>query len=103
MLSVPEPDIAILSSGKRDVAHDLSLPVPLRIHRRGGSVTELVDAEIYKLMDQHAFLRAPGVTIEPGDVVAMGLSHPCTAFDKCRFIPIIADDATVIDAVLTYF
>lgn len=103
VLSTPEPDIAILSSGKRDVAHDLSLPIPLRVHHRDGSVTELVDAEIYKLMDQHAFLRAPGDHIAPGDVVAMGLSHPCTAFDKCRFIPIIDADATVVDAIVTFF
>lgn len=103
VLSTPEPDIAILSSGKRDVAHDLSLPTPLRVHHRDGSVTTLVGAEIYKLMDQHAFLRAPGVHIVPGDVVAMGLSHPCTAFDKCRFIPIIDADATLVDAVLTFF
>ena len=103
VLSTPEPDIAILSSGKRDVAHDLSLPTPLRVHHRDGSVTDLNDAEIYKLMDQHAFLRAPGVHISPGDVVAMGLSHPCTAFDKCRFIPVIDADTTVVDAVLTFF
>jgi D-serine dehydratase len=103
VLSTPEPDIAILSSGKRDVAHDLSLPTPLRVHHRDGSVTTLDGAEIYKLMDQHAFLRASGVRIAPGDVVAMGLSHPCTAFDKCRFIPIIDDDATVVDAILTFF
>ena len=103
VLSTPEPDIAILSSGKRDVAHDLSLPTPLRVHHRDGSVTKLEGAEIYKLMDQHAFLRAPGVAIAPGDVVAMGLSHPCTAFDKCRFIPIIDADTTVVDAVVTFF
>jgi D-serine dehydratase len=103
VLSTPQPDIAILSSGKRDVAHDLSLPTPLRVHHRDGSVTDLDGAEIYKLMDQHAFLRAPGVHIAPGDVVAMGLSHPCTAFDKCRFIPVIDADATVVDAILTYF
>jgi D-serine dehydratase len=103
VLSTPEPDIVILSSGKRDVAHDLSLPTPLRVHHRDGSITDLKHAEIYKLMDQHAFLRAPGVAIAPGDVVAMGLSHPCTAFDKCRFIPIIDADANVVDAVLTFF
>lgn len=103
VLSTPEPDIAILSSGKRDVAHDLGLPTPLRVHHRDGSVTALDGAEIYKLMDQHAFLRAPGVRIAPGDVVAMGLSHPCTAFDKCRFMPVIDDDANVLDAVLTFF
>jgi D-serine dehydratase len=105
VLSVPEPDIAILSSGKRDVAHDLSLPSPLRVHHRDGSTTDLQDtsAEIYKLMDQHAFLRAPGVKIMPGDIVSMGLSHPCTAFDKCSFIPVIDKDTKVVDAVLTYF
>jgi D-serine dehydratase len=54
-------------------------------------------------MDQHAFLRAPGVTIAPGDIVSMGLSHPCTAFDKCSFIPVIDTDTKVVDAVLTYF
>jgi D-serine dehydratase len=105
VLSVPEPAIAIIASGKRDVAHDLSLPTPLRIHHLDGSITHLRDSEveIYRLMDQHAFLRAPGVTITPGDIVAMGLSHPCTAFDKCRFIPVIDDETTVIDAVLTFF
>jgi D-serine dehydratase len=103
VLSTPEPDIAILSTGKRDVAHDLSLPTPLRVHHRDGTVTDLGSAEVYKLMDQHAFMRAPGVSIAPGDVVALGLSHPCTAFDKCRFIPIIDADTTVVDAVLTFF
>lgn len=103
VLSTPEPDIAILGTGKRDVAHDLGLPTPLRVHRTDGTVDDLSHAEIYKVMDQHAFLRAPGLTVQPGDIVAMGLSHPCTAFDKCRFIPVIADDATVVDAVLTFF
>jgi D-serine deaminase-like pyridoxal phosphate-dependent protein len=39
--------------------------------------------------------------------VRLGLSHPCTAFDKWRLIPVI-DDASValprvVDAVETYF
>jgi D-serine dehydratase len=106
VLSTPEPGVAILGSGKRDVAHDLSLPLPLRVHHRDGTMTALLDTgtEIYKLMDQHAFLRTPdSIVVAPGDIVAMGLSHPCTAFDKCRLLPIIDDELTVTDAVMTFF
>lgn len=106
VLSTPEPGIAILSTGKRDVAHDLSLPTPIRVHHRDGSVTDLAreGVEIYKLMDQHAFLRIPpGVSLSPGDIVVSGLSHPCTAFDKCRFLPLVDDEYTVDGAVLTFF
>jgi D-serine dehydratase len=106
VLSTPEPGVAILGSGKRDVAYDLSLPVPLRVHHRDGTVTTLLDSgsEIYQLMDQHAFLRTPdSIVITSGDIVAMGLSHPCTAFDKCRLVPIIDDELTVTDAVITFF
>lgn len=106
VLSTPEPGISILSTGKRDVAHDLSLPTPMRVHHRDRTVTDLDrdGVEIYKVMDQHAFLRTPDdVTIRPGDIVVSGLSHPCTAFDKCRFIPLIDDGYTVEGAVLTFF
>jgi D-serine dehydratase len=106
VLSTPEPGISILSTGKRDVAHDLSLPTPMRVHHRDGTVTDLDrdGVEIYKLMDQHAFLRTPDdLGIRAGDIVVSGLSHPCTAFDKCRFIPLIDDSYTVEDAVLTFF
>jgi D-serine deaminase-like pyridoxal phosphate-dependent protein len=37
----------------------------------------------------------------------LGLSHPCTAFDKWRLIPLIDDhtvtDPAVLDLVPTYF
>jgi D-serine deaminase-like pyridoxal phosphate-dependent protein len=42
-----------------------------------------------------------------GDVVRLGLSHPCTAFDKWSLIPVLndssADSPVVIDLVRTYF
>jgi D-serine deaminase-like pyridoxal phosphate-dependent protein len=41
-----------------------------------------------------------------GDVVRLGLSHPCTAFDKWRWIPLLdgnGDDPHVIDLIRTYF
>ena len=36
-------------------------------------------------------------------LVGCGISHPCTAFDKWRLIPVVDDDYTVVDAVLTFF
>ena len=67
-------------------------------------------AEITALNDQHAFLRLPaGDTgdVPIGAVVRLGLSHPCTAFDKWRLIPVI-DDADVaqpriVDLIHTFF
>ncbi|PKW18502.1 alanine racemase [Saccharopolyspora spinosa] len=104
VLSRPEPDLAILSIGKRDAAHDLTLPQPRELFRADGSRQRLREAETFKLMDQHAFVRvAPGLAIAPGDIVAFDMSHPCTAFDKLPFIPIIDDDFNVVDGVLTFF
>ena len=104
VLSRPEPDLAIVGAGKRDVPYDVSLPTVVRVHRRDGTRGGLPGAEVFRVMDQHAFIRlAPEQHLAPGDVVVFGLSHPCTAFDKLRLVPIIDDDATVVEAVLTYF
>ena len=41
--------------------------------------------------------------LEPGDVVGFGISHPCTAFDKWRVLPVLGEDDRVIDAIATHF
>ena len=38
-----------------------------------------------------------------GEVVRFGVSHPCTAFDKWRVLPVLDDDDVVVEAVATYF
>jgi len=56
--------------------------------------------------DQHSFLRlAPAQELAIGSVVTLGLSHPCTAFDKWRYIPVVesSDSDRVVDLVRTYF
>ncbi|MGA8115596.1 MAG: amino acid deaminase [Actinocatenispora sp.] len=105
VLSQPEPGLAILGTGKRDIPYDVDLPTPLRAHRRDGSVADLHGhARVTKVMDQHAFLTLdPQVRLAPGDIVAMALSHPCTAFDKMRLIPLVDDEHNVTDGVLTFF
>jgi D-serine deaminase-like pyridoxal phosphate-dependent protein len=41
--------------------------------------------------------------LEVGDVLVAGISHPCTAFDKWRAIPVVDDSYRVTSVVTTYF
>jgi D-serine deaminase-like pyridoxal phosphate-dependent protein len=96
VLSRPEPALALLDGGKRDFPYDEGLPEP---QGPGGRITAL--------NDQHTFLRDADPDLAVGDVVRLGLSHPCTAFDKWNLIPVIDDaDAErplVVDFVRTFF
>ncbi len=105
VLSRPEPELAIVGFGRRDVPFDQDLPVPFAVRRRSGERLEVTGSLVVeRLNDQHAYARVgANVTIEPGDLVGCGISHPCTAFDKWRVIPVLDDDDHVIDAVATYF
>lgn len=106
-VSRPEPGLALLDAGKRDFPFDEGMPVAQ--HIRG---TEILDpnAEVTALNDQHAFLRLPAednTALPVGSVVRLGLSHPCTAFDKWRLVPVVDDadgeDPHVVDLVHTFF
>ncbi len=102
--SRPEPGLALLAMGKRDVPYDAGLPRPLRLFRPGEGFREIGKAEIYALNDQHAYVRLdPASDWQVGDLVSSGISHPCTAFDKWRLLPVVDDEYTVIDGVLTFF
>jgi len=104
VLSRPEADLALLGAGRRDAGFDKGLPVPLRAVRRGGNGTDLSDSRLTELNDQHAYLRLnPGTELAPGDLVCLGISHPCTTFDKWRVIPVVNDDDRVTDMVHAFF
>lgn len=105
VLSRPERGLAILGAGKRDLPYDANLPVPLAAYRDGVASSDLKgSAVVVKMMDQHAFMSVPPeLALEPGDIVLLGMSHPCTAFDKLRLVPLVDDEHTVVDAVLTFF
>ncbi|QOT23953.1 amino acid deaminase [Paenarthrobacter sp. YJN-D] len=111
VVSQPEPGLALLDAGKRDVPFDEGLPEPQFIGSTlGGAMEPLVGAEITSVNDQHSFLtfNPDTTTVRPGDVVRLGLSHPCTAFDKWTVIPVLADstpggDQTVVDLIHTFF
>jgi D-serine deaminase-like pyridoxal phosphate-dependent protein len=59
---------------------------------------------VSKVNDQHAFLDvAPSESIEVGDLVGLGISHPCTTHDKWQMMPLLDDERRVIDCVRSYF
>jgi D-serine deaminase-like pyridoxal phosphate-dependent protein len=103
--STPEPGLAIIGLGRRDVPFDAGPPRPLLVRRPDGSV-EPIDgrAEIVRLNDQHAYCRTSGdVSLRGGDLVMCGVSHPCGAFDRWRVIAELDDEDRVVDAVATFF
>ncbi len=105
--SRPEPQLAILSFGKRDASYDIDLPVPhawFNAERHGVPQPVSSQWEIFKLNDQHAFLRLPPeASLAVGDFVSCGISHPCTTFDKWKLLYLVDDAYTIVDAIKTYF
>lgn len=105
VVSRPAPGQAFVNAGKRDAAYDLHLPEAQVVRSaRDGSVRPATGITVSRLSDQHAWLdTADGAELEVGDWVGMGLSHPCTVFDKWQLIPLVAADGTVTDFVRTFF
>lgn len=123
VVSRPEPGLALLDAGKRDVPFDEGLPTVLAVASELGGAERAVEpgrVEVSALNDQHMFVRwstsrctagdaaggpdgADEAPLAVGDVVKLGLSHPCTAFDKWRLVPIVDAEARVIEAIETMF
>ncbi|SOB80064.1 D-serine deaminase, pyridoxal phosphate-dependent [Streptomyces sp. 1331.2] len=105
VVSRPEPQLALLDAGKRDLPFDEGLPEPQQV--RGGAELTGTAARIGALNDQHAFLREAGDLAPIGAVLRLGVSHPCTAFDKWTAIPVLdsadAAEPKVTGLVRTFF
>ena len=105
--SLPEPGFAVIAIGKRDVAYDAGLPVPLLRYRAGvvPAVGDDVSAcTVTAVMDQHAFMTiAPGVQLRVGDIISFGTSHPCLTFDKWRTGCLVDEQLNVIENMETCF
>jgi D-serine dehydratase len=107
VLSCPEPGLAFLNLGKRDVSHDLGLPRPAYWFRKGVHARPVPTAEDWRistLYDQHAKLEFPvGTDLAIGDLVGCAISHPCTTFDKWPVVFMVDDQYRVVEAVKTFF
>jgi D-serine dehydratase len=105
--SRPEPDKLIVTVGKRDIGYDFELPVARQHYRaRFGNTPQLL-ADSYtvtRLNDQHAFIQCPvDSTVEVGDLIGFGVSHPCTTFDKWQVMLQVDDNYNVHSALHTFF
>jgi D-serine dehydratase len=108
ILSVQDRGMAIVNMGIRDMPFDQGFPVPLRQYRDGVWLRDIdATAEGWRIArshDQHCFLSFPAAAdLVVGDMIAFGISHPCTAFDKWRVFYGVDDDFTVTGAFRTFF
>ncbi|WP_329282495.1 alanine racemase [Streptomyces sp. NBC_00691] len=105
VVSRPTPEQAFTNAGKRDAAHDLHLPEAQVVRdARTGEIRPADGLTVTGLSDQHAWVRTEeGADLEVGDWLGMGLSHPCTIFDKWQLIPLVEADGTVVDYIRTFF
>ncbi|GHF06709.1 alanine racemase [Streptomyces morookaense] len=86
VVSAPEPGLAVVGAGKRELPHDAGLPVVVGPPGATGTAAQIFDHHLV-LTDPH------GLAV--GDFVDLGISHPCSAFDKWREINVIAPDGSV--------
>ncbi|MFI8825972.1 amino acid deaminase [Streptomyces sp. NPDC053431] len=105
VVSRPTPEQAFTNAGKRDAAHDLHLPEAQVVRdARTGEIRPADGITVTGLSDQHTWVRTEeGADLEVGDWLGMGLSHPCTSFDKWQLIPLVEADGTVVDYIRTFF
>jgi D-serine deaminase-like pyridoxal phosphate-dependent protein len=104
VVSHPEPGLALIDGGKRDFPFDEGLPIPRAMSAKLGAAWQpLPGTSVSAMNDQHTYVRKGDLAI--GDVVRLGLSHPCTAFDKWTVLPVVesADSDVVVDLVHTFF
>ncbi|PVM77618.1 amino acid deaminase [Caulobacter radicis] len=106
VISRPQPDMAIVMMGKRDVSFDIHLPTARRwfrpgLHEQAQGVDGIVTA---KLADQHGFLTiAPDADLAVGDLLGFEISHPCTTFDKWSVLLEVDEAYGVLGGLKTFF
>ena len=104
--SIPEPGLAIIAMGKRDIGFSDGLPSPEWHFRIGSEKPNIAPAhwEVFELMDQHTFMRINAAdNIKVGDMLAFSASHPCLTCDKWREFVVVDDALNVIDRWPTFF
>jgi D-serine dehydratase len=101
--SMPEPGLAIVALGKRDVSFDMGLPVPLLRLAAERLVSIRGKAEIVRLNDHHGYVKLNGLSLAVGDRIAVGISHPCTTFDRWQYLYVVNDEYDVVSVVQTFF
>ncbi|RYY93688.1 MAG: amino acid deaminase, partial [Comamonadaceae bacterium] len=106
VISAPDAQTVIICAGRRDYGQDAGNPVPTRWFQPAAGRWRALPPQLRVGMvsDQHTNLTTePGHGIAVGDLLCLGVSHPCTTFDKWQVLSVIDDDCRVVDVVRTWF
>ncbi len=105
VLSRPEPELAVVGLGKRDVAFDAGLPQLEQQYRDGQRLAiAAADFTSIKIMDQHLLLQVPAAAdLRVGDMLAFRTSHPCLTLDKWRQLAVLDADFYIRRLISTEF
>lgn len=104
VVSSPEPGLALVDAGKRDLPYDEGMPIPRAWRTTSSEPWQPLQGEVSAMNDQHSYVRSQQ-PLPIGSVVRLGLSHPCTAFDKWRVMPVVesAESDVVVELIRTWF
>jgi D-serine dehydratase len=104
VLSRPEKGLAIVGAGVRDIPVAEGLPVVHAVHAADGSVRDGGALHPRKANDQHLYVDVPDEDpLAVGDVLELGISHPCAVFDRWRTLLVSNGDGQIVGTALTYF
>ncbi len=106
VLSLPEPGLAVIGMGKRDIAFDAGFALVQQYYRPGTAAPVAADRRfvIEKMMDQHALLKIPAdAELAVGDMLSFAGSHPCLTLDKWRYLAVLDSDYQVRQLYPTFF
>ena len=60
--------------------------------------------KVAALNDQHCQMETPVESrLQPGDMVAFGIGHPCTTFDKWQMLVLVDENYRITEALKTFF
>ncbi len=106
VVSRPEPGLVLVNAGRRDLSDDAGLPRVESWTRPGPKAVPqaVADWTFVRMNDQHGYVRVPeDAAIAIGDYVALGISHPCTTFDRWPLLLEVDDTYRVVAALKTFF
>ncbi|MER7701846.1 alanine racemase [Kitasatospora sp. NPDC097605] len=88
VLSTPEPGRAVVGAGKRELPYDAGLPVLVSARDPHGARRPAAAATAERIYDHHLVL-TEARDLHIGDEVDLGISHPCSAFDRWPDITVV--------------
>ena len=102
IISAAEPTLVIANAGRRDLSYDQGLPMVVKVMADGRSAP-ISGPTVFALSDQHSWIRDEQEHLSTGDLIGLGISHPCTTFDSWQVFAVVDNNDVVVGVCSTYF